>query len=53
MDPQQVLSIGRDGLMSLITVCAPLLLTVMAVGLVAWVLLRRRWPDTGQHITAH
>ena len=29
MDPQQVLSIGRDGLMTLITVCAPLLLTVM------------------------
>ena len=28
-------------------------LAMMAVGLVAWVLLRRRWPDTGQHITAH
>lgn len=38
MDPQQVLTIGRDGLMTLITVCAPLLLTVMAVGLVVSVL---------------
>ena len=38
MDPQQVLSIGRDGLMTLITVCAPLLLTVMAVGLVVSIL---------------
>ena len=28
-------------------------LAMMAVGLVAWVLLRRRWPDTGQHITSH
>lgn len=38
MDPQQVLTIGRDGLMTLITVCAPLLLTVMAVGLVVSIL---------------
>ena len=38
MDPQQVLSIGRDGLMTLITVCAPLLLTVMAAGLVVSIL---------------
>jgi DHA1 family bicyclomycin/chloramphenicol resistance-like MFS transporter len=27
-------------------------LAMMAVGLVAWVLLRRRWPDTGQHHAA-
>lgn len=34
MDPQQVLTIGRDGLMVLITVCAPILMVVLAVGLI-------------------
>lgn len=34
MDPQQVLTIGRDGLMVLLTVCAPILLVVLAVGLI-------------------
>ena len=33
MDAQQVLTIGRDGLMTLITVCAPLLVVVLVVGL--------------------
>ena len=28
-------------------------MAMMAVGLVAWVVLRRRWPETGQHIAAH
>ncbi len=34
MDPQQVLTIGRDGLLTLLTVCAPILLVVLAVGLI-------------------
>ena len=34
MDPQQVLTISRDGLMTLITVVAPVTLVVLAVGLV-------------------
>lgn len=34
MDPQQVLTISRDGLMTLITVVAPVMLVVLAVGLV-------------------
>ncbi|MES2090824.1 MAG: flagellar biosynthesis protein FliQ [Pseudomonadota bacterium] len=34
MDPQQVLTIGRDGLLVLLTVCAPVLMVVLAVGLV-------------------
>ncbi len=34
MDPQQVLTISRDGLLTLITVVAPLMLVVLAVGLV-------------------
>ena len=34
MDPQQVLTIGRDGLLTLITVVAPVMLVVLAVGLV-------------------
>ncbi|MGH6648542.1 flagellar biosynthetic protein FliQ [Aquabacterium sp.] len=34
MDPQQVLTIGRDGLMVLLTVCAPILMVVLAVGLI-------------------
>jgi flagellar biosynthesis protein FliQ len=33
MDPQQVLTIGRDGLFTLLTVCTPLLGVVLAVGL--------------------
>jgi flagellar biosynthetic protein FliQ len=33
MDPQQVLTIGRDGLLTLLMVCAPLLGVVLAVGL--------------------
>lgn len=38
MDPTQVLTLGRDGLMTLVTVVAPLLLVVMAVGLVISIL---------------
>ncbi len=34
MDPQQVLTISRDGLLTLITVVAPLMLVWLAVGLV-------------------
>jgi flagellar biosynthetic protein FliQ len=34
MDPQQVLTFGQQGLYILLTVAAPMLLTVMAVGLV-------------------
>ena len=34
MDPQQVLTFGQQGLYMLLTVAAPMLLTVMAVGLV-------------------
>jgi flagellar biosynthesis protein FliQ len=34
MDPQQVLTIGRDGLFTLLLVCAPLLGVVLVVGLV-------------------
>ena len=33
MDPQQVLTLGQQGLYMLLTVAAPMLLTVMAVGL--------------------
>ncbi len=33
MDPQQVLTIGRDGLFTLLMVCTPLLGVVLAVGL--------------------
>ena len=29
MDPQQVLTIGRDGLLTLLMVCAPILLVVL------------------------
>jgi flagellar biosynthetic protein FliQ len=38
MDPQQVLTIGRDGLLTLIMVCAPLLGVVLVVGLVISIL---------------
>lgn len=38
MDPQQVLTLGRDGLMTLLMVCAPLLLVVLAVGLIVSIL---------------
>lgn len=34
MDPQQVITFGQQGLMLLLTLAAPLLLTVLAVGLV-------------------
>jgi flagellar biosynthetic protein FliQ len=34
MDPQQVLTLTRDGLLTLLTVCMPILLVVLAVGLV-------------------
>jgi flagellar biosynthetic protein FliQ len=33
MDPQQVLTISRDGLLTLLTVAGPLVLVVLAVGL--------------------
>ncbi len=38
MDPSQVLTIGREGLMTLLTVVMPLLAVVMAVGLVVSIL---------------
>ncbi|MEY2842160.1 MAG: flagellar biosynthetic protein FliQ [Pseudomonadota bacterium] len=38
MDPQQVLSFGRDGLLTLLTVCGPIVLVVLAVGLVVSIL---------------
>lgn len=38
MDPQQVLTIGRDGLLTLLMVCTPILLTVLAIGLVVSIL---------------
>jgi flagellar biosynthesis protein FliQ len=38
MDPQQVMTLGRDGLMTLLMVCAPLLLVVLSVGLVVSIL---------------
>lgn len=34
MDPQQVLTITRDGLLTLLSICLPILLVVLAVGLV-------------------
>ena len=34
MDPQQVLTISRDGLLMMLTVVGPLVLVVLAVGLV-------------------
>ena len=34
MDPQQGLTISRDGLLILLTVCAPILLVVLAVGII-------------------
>jgi flagellar biosynthesis protein FliQ len=38
MDPQQVLTITRDGLLTLLTVCTPLLVVVLVVGLVVSIL---------------
>ena len=38
MDPQQVLSFGRDGLLTLLTVCGPIVLVVLMVGLVVSIL---------------
>ena len=34
MDPQQVLTICRNGLLTLLTVCGPIVLVVLAVGVV-------------------
>jgi flagellar biosynthetic protein FliQ len=34
MDPQQVLTISRDGLLTLLSVCGPIVLVVLAVGLI-------------------
>jgi flagellar biosynthetic protein FliQ len=34
MDPQQVLTISRDGLLTLLTVSGPIVLVVLAVGLI-------------------
>ncbi len=34
MDPQQVLTIGQQGLYTLLTIAAPVLLTVLSVGLI-------------------
>lgn len=34
MDPQQVLTISRDGLLTLLVVCGPIVLVVLAVGLI-------------------
>jgi flagellar biosynthetic protein FliQ len=34
MDPQQVLTICRDGLLTLLTVCGPIVLVVLVVGLI-------------------
>lgn len=38
MDPQQVLTISRDGLLTLLIVCAPLTLVVLGVGLIVSIL---------------
>jgi flagellar biosynthesis protein FliQ len=38
MDPQQVLTIGRDGLLTLLMVCAPILGVVLVVGLLISIL---------------
>ncbi|MFN3886757.1 MAG: flagellar biosynthesis protein FliQ [Aquabacterium sp.] len=34
MDPQQVLTISRDGLLTLLIICGPIVLVVLGVGLV-------------------
>ena len=33
MDPQQVLTFGRDGLLTLLMVCGPIVMVVLVVGL--------------------
>ncbi len=38
MDPQQVLTISRDGLLTLLSVVTPLLVVVLLVGLVVSIL---------------
>jgi flagellar biosynthesis protein FliQ len=38
MDPQQVLTIGRDGLLTMLMVCAPILGVVLVVGLLISIL---------------
>ena len=34
MEPQLVLTLGRDGLLTLLTVCGPIVMVVLVVGLV-------------------
>jgi flagellar biosynthetic protein FliQ len=38
MDPQQVLTFARDGMLTLLAVCGPIVLVVLAVGLVVSIL---------------
>lgn len=38
MDPQQVLTISGNGLLTLLTVCAPIVLVVLGVGLIVSIL---------------
>lgn len=38
MDPQQVLTVGRDGLLTLLMVCTPILGVVLVVGLIVSIL---------------
>ena len=38
MDPQQVLTYSRDGVLTLLMVCGPIVLVVLAVGLVISIL---------------
>jgi flagellar biosynthesis protein FliQ len=38
MDPQQVLTIGRDGLLTMLMVCAPILGVVLVLGLLISIL---------------
>ena len=38
MDPQQVLTISRDGILTLLMVCGPVILVVLAVGIVVSIL---------------
>ncbi len=38
MDPQQVLTFSRDGILTLLSVCGPIVMVVLAVGLVVSIL---------------
>lgn len=38
MDPQQVIAYGQDGLYTMLSVCAPILLVVLVTGLVVSIL---------------